>query len=187
MHETEERVAKELASDGSLYDGYHPQMEMVHRKNAARLAEIMDEHGWPGRSLAGEAGMRAAWRIAQHAIGEPEFQRRALNALVEAISRGDAPAWQAAFLTDRIRVLEGKEQAYGTQFDWDENGEMSPCPIEDAANVNARRQSVGMRPLAEELAAHRKNLANSNEKPPPDYHARRKRMEEWARSVGWRD
>jgi hypothetical protein len=40
--------------------------------------------------------------------------------------RGDAPALQAAMLEDRIRAFEGRPQRYGTQFDWDANGEPSP-------------------------------------------------------------
>jgi hypothetical protein len=34
-------VREELAADGSLFEGYHPIMEAVHRKNAARLAEFI--------------------------------------------------------------------------------------------------------------------------------------------------
>jgi hypothetical protein len=42
MEEEDLRVRDELAADGSLSDGYHPRMEEVHRRNAARLREIID-------------------------------------------------------------------------------------------------------------------------------------------------
>jgi hypothetical protein len=42
-------VRAELAADGSLFAGYHPRMEAVHRRNAARLTEIIEAHGWPER------------------------------------------------------------------------------------------------------------------------------------------
>ena len=47
------RVRKELLEQGDLGDGYHPDMREVHQRNASRLKEIIAEHGWPGRTLAG--------------------------------------------------------------------------------------------------------------------------------------
>ncbi len=76
---------------------------------------------------SGRTGSGAVWLIVQHAIGLPSFQRRCLALLEAAVARGEAPAWQVAMLTDRIRSLEGRPQSYGTQFDWDSNGELSPA------------------------------------------------------------
>src|SRR5881398_1199456 len=84
MAEQDQRVRAELAADGTLFEGYHPRMEAIHRGNAARLTVIIDRHGWPGRGLVGEQGAQAAWLILQHAIGEPALQRRGLALLQEA-------------------------------------------------------------------------------------------------------
>ena len=178
--ETRER----LAADGSLFEGYHPEMEAVHAANAAVLEEIVAESGWPGHDLAGEDGAEAAWLIAQHAIGLPDFQRACLARLEAAVAQGDAPAWQPAYLADRIRTFEGRPQLYGTQFDWDEAGEMSPLPMEDADGVDARREAVGLPPLAEAMRRHRESAVP--EPKPADREARRAEMEAWARRVGWR-
>ena len=75
------RVRAELLDEGALGDGYNPRMRAVHERNAARLKEIIAAHGWPGRSLVGPDGSHAAWRIVQHAIGDPPFQRQALELL----------------------------------------------------------------------------------------------------------
>jgi hypothetical protein len=184
----EDRATREeLASDGSLFEGYHPRMEAVHRRNAARLSAIIGERGWPGVSLAGDDGEDAAWIIVQHSIGEPAFQRRGLELLKRAAAQGEAPPWQAAYLEDRIRACEGRPQIYGTQYDWDEGGEMSPYPpIEDAENVDERRRAVGLETLEENLTRMRAGVAASSEKPPSDVAARRREADEWARSVGWR-
>ncbi|MBC8069469.1 MAG: hypothetical protein IAG13_14125, partial [Deltaproteobacteria bacterium] len=48
--EHDDTVRERLARDGSLFDGYHPEMEAVHRTNAAWLAELVARAGWPGRS-----------------------------------------------------------------------------------------------------------------------------------------
>src|SRR4051794_34670761 len=87
MAEEDQRVRAELAADGSLFQGYHPDMQAVHDRNAARLTEIVEGYGWPGRSLVGEDGARAACLILHHAIGHPALQRRGLVLLQQAAAQ----------------------------------------------------------------------------------------------------
>jgi hypothetical protein len=180
------RVRTELAADGSLFDGYHPRMRAVHEVNADRLAGILSERGWPGEPQVGQEGAKAAWLIVQHAISRPALQREALEALRMAAARGEAPAMQPALLEDRIRTLEGRRQRYGTQFDWDESGELSPFPVEDPESVDDRRRAVGLGPLDEAIRAQRRAAAAEGERSPGDWHARRRGMEAWLREIGWR-
>jgi hypothetical protein len=186
MAEEDERVRRELARDGSLFQGYNPRMRAVHNDNAARLAVILDQHGWPGVPQVGEAGAQAAWLIAQHAIAQPAFQRRVLQSLEPAVRRGDVPALHAAMLEDRIRCFEGRPQLYGTQFDWDAEGELSPLPMDDPELVDARRRELGLRPLAEDLRDRRAEMATGPERPPQDWATRQREQEAWCREVGWR-
>ncbi|HEX6432668.1 MAG TPA: DUF6624 domain-containing protein [Gemmatimonadales bacterium] len=181
------RVREELAADGSLYDGYNATMRAVHDANAARLAAVLDTHGWPVEYQVGHQGALAAWLIVQHAIAQPAFLRRALELLRDAVRHGAAPAVHAAMLEDRIRSLEGRPQLYGTQFDWDPDGCMSPLPLEDPASVDARRRSIGLGPLDQEVAARRAAVAQTKERPPHDWAERQREMEAWCRAVGWRD
>ena len=179
-------VRAELARSGALFDGYHPRMEALHRANAGRLAAILDEHGWPGRSLAGADGAEAAWLVAQHAIGVPPLQRRARELLAQAIAVGEAEPWTLAYLDDRIRTLEGRPQLFGTQFDWDDEGILSPLPIEDPERVDERRATAGMGSLEERIRAMRESAAREDERPPVDREKRHRRLERWLHEVGWR-
>jgi Family of unknown function (DUF6624) len=87
--------------------------------NTDRLRAIIAEHGWPGRVLVGDEGAEAAWLIAQHADSQLDFQREALALLERAVHDGDAPASHLAYLTDRVRMNEGRPQLFGTQVaDW---------------------------------------------------------------------
>lgn len=187
MATEDQRVRAELAATGALFDGYHPRMELVHEQNAQRLTAIIEEHGWPGRSLVGSDGAHAAWLIAQHAIGSPDLQRRVFRLLKAAAAAGEATLLQLAMLEDRIRVNEGRPQRYGTQYDWDRAGLMSPLPIEDADCVDERRRAIGLGPLAEDTRRRREWVRVNNEQPPADWDARRLEMEEWCRARGWRD
>jgi hypothetical protein len=176
----DERVRAELAAEGSLFDGYHPRMEEVHRRNAARLSAVLDEIGWPGLSAVGPEAAEAAWLIVQHAIGDPDLQRRCLPILQDAAARGEVPAWQPAKLEDRIRWFEGRPQVYGTHLEPDENGVLCPYAIEDPDGVEERRRMVGLEPLRAVLERAE----------PVPVRAERARFDSeyqnWLRRVGWR-
>jgi hypothetical protein len=183
--EEDERTRAELAADGSLYQGYHPRMREVHERNAAALSAVIAAHGWPGFALAGRDGAAAAWRVAQHAIGLPDFQRRCLKLIEEAAARGDADPGHAACLDDRIAYNERRPQKYGTQFDWNEAGEMAPWTLDDPAAVDRRRRALDMKPMAEHVAAISEALRKTNEHAPKDWRARQREIDEWRREVGW--
>jgi hypothetical protein len=178
--ETRER----LAADGSLFEhGYHPEMEAVHRANAARLRELVAAHGgWPGWSSVGDEAASAAWRIVQHAIGEPDFQREMLGVLAAAADAGEVDPAEVAMLDDRIRVFEGRPQRFGTQYDWNDAGDaMVPMgEVEDPDSVDDRRGAVGLPPMVW------RQPPPPDESPPSDLAERRRDYETWLRRVGWR-
>lgn len=184
MAEHDARVRERLADSGALFDGYHPEMEVVHRANADELHDIVEVAGWPTEARAGADGAEAAWLVAQHAIGLPDFQRRCLASIEAAADAGAVPRWQAAYLDDRIRTYEGRPQRYGTQFDWDEAGQMSPLPIDDIDTVDIRRAEIGLASLAEMTRRHRANSAGNQR--PADLARYRASKKAWEEAAGWR-
>ena len=174
-----------LLESGVLLDGYSDEMEQVHLENAAALETILEDHGWPGTSLVGEEGAEAAWLVAQHAISLPDFQHYCLRWLSRTVAAADAPPWQEAYLSDRIRMNEQRPQIYGTQLDWDSEGELSPWPIEAPAEVDKRRDEVGLVPLAEAVELARQHAQDEGHQPPVDHEKSRLQQKAWARRVGW--
>ena len=187
MAEEEQGVQIQLVAGGSLASGCHPRMQEIHDRNAVRLTEIIADHGWPGRSLVVEDGANAAWLVLQHAIAHPTLQRRGLELLRRAAGAGKVPLAQVAYLEDRVCLLEGRPQVYGTQYEWDENGELNPYLVEDAAGVDKRRRSVGLGPLAENTCRIRESTIRSGESPPRDWARRQEKFLEWCQRVGWRN
>jgi hypothetical protein len=175
-----------LAASGELFNSYHPEMEKVHGENAALLARAFDDIGWPGRREYGDDGAGAAFLILQHAIGHPDLQRRGLALILDAIPEGQANPLDAAYLADRIAIFEGGAQTFGTQFDWDANGQLSPAPVRDPETLDDRRASVGLPPMAETVAHMRANAAAEGDTAPSDLAERRAAYDAWARKVGWR-
>jgi hypothetical protein len=148
MRAEDRTVRQELIDSGELGGPYVPRMEDVHRNNAARLRELIELYGWPAEDVAGQDGAEAAWLIAQHAVGEPDFQRRVLALLCTCVAENRVPAWHAAYLEDRIAMHEGRPQRYGTQWVQDStDGRFRPWSLADADHVNDLRGEVGLRPM----------------------------------------
>ena len=148
MRSEDMRVRDELMAAGELGGPYVPRMEEVHKRNANRLRELIDLHGWPAEDIAAKDGCESAWFIVQHSVGEPKFQRDALGMLQACVAEGRVPSWHAAYLEDRIALHEGRPQRYGTQWiDDPRDGRIRPWTLADPENVNAIRAEVGLDPL----------------------------------------
>jgi len=187
MARLDRSVRAELAASGTLFNaGYEPRMARVHQRNAERLRRIIESVGWPGYDLVGPEGAEAAWLILQHAISEPDLLRRALPLLVTAAREGKADPAHAAMLEDRIRFFEGRPQRYGTQLDWDADGNLSPAEVEDPQRIAERRAAVGLPPLEEQIADARTLAIAEGDLPPADYQAYVDARDKWASNAGWR-
>ncbi|MGH2445533.1 MAG: DUF6624 domain-containing protein [Candidatus Limnocylindria bacterium] len=136
--------------DDRTADELFAAWDAVDFANQERMREILDEYGWPGWSLVGEDGALAAWILIQHSDLQRDLQKRGLAMLQAAVDADDADPGDLAYLIDRVRVADGEPQVYGTQVMMDESGELiSRTPIEDEANVDARRAEVGLGTLEE--------------------------------------
>lgn len=144
------RTRDELLRSGKLpREEYSPVMREIHERNNRRIREIVAAHGWPGRALVGEDGCDAAWLLVQHAVLEPEFQASCVPLLAAAAAAGEAPAWQFAYLQDRVLVSRGEPQVYGTQYRMTETGKSVPFEIGHAEGVDERRRAIGLPTLEE--------------------------------------
>jgi len=123
----------------------------VDARNTARMHEIVEEYGWPTKSMVGGDGTRSAWLLVQHADMDVAFQRKCLALMRPRLADGQVSPADVAYLTDRVRVNEGEPQVYGTQFHL-KDGQRQPRPIEEPEKVDERRASMGMKPLADYAA-----------------------------------
>ncbi len=72
-----------------------------------------------------------------------------------------------------------------TLFDWDERGEMSPWVIEEPESVDARRERVGLPPLAKSLRERQERSRRKGEGARSPYRERQAEIRAWARRAGW--
>lgn len=178
-------VRSELLAKGLLHGGYHPRMREVHQRHGKRLHEVLNlANGWPGYDLVGQEGAHAAWLIAQHDIANPPLMRRAVVLLSEAVAADQADPESLAKMIDRIRYFEGRSQLYGTNRDWCDDGTFGIWPPVDSVELaDERRKAIGMQALA---AAAQDRADSTQVLHPTELAAWREKIQEFARSVGWR-
>lgn len=167
-------VREKLLADGKLSDGYHPDMEAVHKFNAKRLREIIASFGYPGISKVGEKASNAAWLIVQHAIGEPDFMQECYRLMVE--NKADVNPANIAYLCDRIQVFKSKPQQYGTQLVATD----IIYPVENRQAVNEERSKMNLPPLSQEQI----NRIPDPEQI-PELDLQQEGYQAWRKKVGW--
>jgi hypothetical protein len=117
--------------------------------NFARLEDIIATHGWPGHSLVGAEGTDAALIVLSHA--SLDQLRVLLPMLRAAVAAGQVTASQLARREDSILVNSGNSQIYGTYFVSDADGHPVLAPVQDPANLEERRRSVGLPSMEEQF------------------------------------
>lgn len=105
---------------------------------------------WPTRSVVGAAGVRAVWLLAQR---DTALERAALHRMMESGPDEALPA-DVAVLEDRVRLLSGRKQLYGSQLHM-VNGKLVSAAIEDPAHVDMRRDAASLPPLEQAICTIR--------------------------------
>ncbi|HEL3158263.1 TPA: hypothetical protein UMF67_001990 [Stenotrophomonas maltophilia] len=143
-----DQAAQHVAIDaggGNAFKG----VASVAQANADWLKTMIADKGWPTYSRVGHDGAKAAWLIVQHADHDPAFQAQVLPLIEHAAKAGEADLPDLALLTDRVLLAQGKPQRYGSQFTTAGDGTMELRPTEDMDGLDARRQAMGLQPLAQ--------------------------------------
>lgn len=134
--------------DAAAADSLLKRMQYVDSLNHSEVCAILENRGWVGRDVIGDA-CEVFWLIIQHA--PLESQRRYLPLFHEAVERGELDASAVAMMEDRVAVFEGRPQRYGSQVQQDKDGRYVPFELLDATKVDKWRAKVGMCPLEEYL------------------------------------
>src|ERR1700738_4419909 len=124
-------------------------------QNNLRLCQILKEFGWPSSALVGKDGVVATLYLVRHSR-EADLQTNLLPVIVAAVKKGEVAKPELADLVDRMRVDARVTQLFGTQVKL-VNGFLVLAPIEDEAQVDARRKQFELPPLAEHLRELERN------------------------------
>ena len=121
--------------------------EEVDRPHTQRLNEIVRTYGVPDAGLVGKDGIESYYLVLQHS-NDPKLKEKSLKGMEKAFKAKQLSAADYANYTDRLLVNLGKPQVYGANFDL-KDGKMVMSPTKDIKNLDRRRKSIGLPPIAE--------------------------------------
>lgn len=122
----------------------------IDDENLEMVINIINKCGMPIRKDVGLKGMSTIWLVLQHS---DNVHRKKYFPYLEKASRiGDIKKSQLAMMQDRILMMEGKPQIYGTQVIKKPNSKNWILYSLDNPNiVNKKRDSVGLEPIEDYL------------------------------------
>jgi hypothetical protein len=126
-----------------------PWDSTVDDENTTYMKQLVGRIGWPRISTLGSDATQNAWLLVQHADDDVDFQAHCLT-LMQELPKEEVQQSLIAYLDDRVRVARDLPQRYGTQFN-SEGDHFGPYPIEDEANLDARRTAMELEPFADYL------------------------------------
>ncbi|MFK7958639.1 MAG: DUF6624 domain-containing protein [Lysobacterales bacterium] len=127
---------------------------LLDGQSASFIESLLAQYPWIDRDRFGPEVSAHAWLLTQHADHRPDLQQRVLSRMEPLLESNGVSRKNYAYLWDRVAVNSGRSQRYGTQPTWEcENGAMALKPLEDPANVNARRTKMGLNTVEQGLAS----------------------------------
>lgn len=122
------------------------KMQTVDAVNQKRLKEIMTLIGWPSKELVGENASSSAFLVAQH-TQDLDFMKEVFSHIEAGYKKQKASPSQYALMYDRIKMLEGQPQRFGTQFNKNSSG-CHAWKVEEPEKVDEYRAQMGLEKLA---------------------------------------
>jgi len=152
-------IANELVRmarvETEMKQGKSPTDIELSKSHIKTLKDVIKMIGWPTRAKVGNQASHSSWLLALQADFDREFQKEALQLISQD---QEAEKSEIAYLTDRIRVLEGEKQLYGTQYQVDKDGNIAPLPIHKFEKVNERRKEMGLESFEKYLEVLKESL-----------------------------
>ena len=129
-------------------DSLWRQMQRTDARNLVRVTAIIDQYGWPGKSLVGRSGSVTVFLVIQHS--DLTTMQKYLPLMRQATAKGEMEKQSLALVEDRVLTFQNKPQIYGSQLHTDpQTGKTEFLPIADEAHVDERRARMGLEPLAD--------------------------------------
>jgi hypothetical protein len=145
MTENDQKYRKDV--DLSAFVGENARKQtQLDEENLKMVESIFKQYGYPGKRLVGYELSEVAFMIIQHS--SLEKMEKYLPLIEKAVAERALNDYYLPYLVDRIRMAKKLPQVYGTQLIWNKKKErMELYPLEDAPNVDARRDKAGLQAL----------------------------------------
>nr|WP_321412988.1 DUF6624 domain-containing protein [uncultured Allomuricauda sp.] len=125
-------------------------MDEIDSINILEIEKIVNEYGYPSKSIVGEPANKAVFYVIQHSKKIDKY----LPLIRKATENGDLSQTYLAMMEDRSLMQQGRQQIYGTQIKGQANKEGEWIyflwPIKNVDSINVWRKRVGFEQTIEE-------------------------------------
>lgn len=143
-------IGKKYGWDSKEVKDFWEKISEIDKKNLAKIIPVIEKYGWLAANEVGDRGNLTLFLVIQHA--DQATQEKYLPLLRAAVKDKKAEGGQLALLEDRVALLQGKRQIYGSQIGYHPDTKAHILlPLEDPDRVDKRRAAVGLNPIAEYL------------------------------------
>lgn len=119
-------------------------MEEVDVAHRAELGRWLQARGFPRAAQVGYDGVGAFWLLLQHA---PELLEPQLPAMRAAVAAGELSRSSLALSEDRVAMIQGRPQRYGSQLQAGVDGRLALYRLASPESVDVRRAEMDLEPL----------------------------------------
>ena len=121
----------------SIGTDFFAKQQKLDSINMLKIDKIIQEYGYPGKSLVGELNKDVAWSVIMHSKNVVKY----IDLIKETAEKNEMSYPKAAEMEDLYLMSKGLPQKYGTQTAYI-NDEVTFWPIEDVEYVNTRRKEA---------------------------------------------
>lgn len=151
IHEADQqiraKIKKEMPSgDASKIKQMALKMKVSDKQNQLYISQLLDQCGWPEGLTAEESS--TVFLVIDHA--DLTFMQKYLPVLESQAQAGNVSKSDLATIRDRVQMLTGKKQVYGTQT-LKTGKEVYVWPVDNEAGLDARRKEMGLPSMEEYL------------------------------------
>jgi hypothetical protein len=120
----------------------------IKSENTAYLKNLISTIGWIDSERFGPTAADAAFLLTQHSQ-DLSLMLAVLPHIKKEVEAGHLQGETYALLYDRLQLLLGRKQLYGTRVGKDAMGQPFVLPVEEPEKIDERRRKLGMVPLSE--------------------------------------
>lgn len=132
----------EIDTTDWTFNASNEEFEKLDNLNLAFLKNILKSGTFPKSSEVGARAAKGALLVLIHS-GDTTLMDKYLPIIEGYCNSGEASCELYAILFDKIRLIKGLPQRFGTQW-ITENGQQKLWTTEDEVNLKARRQAIGL-------------------------------------------
>ena len=126
-------------------NNYDPK---VDKQNLIKVISLIENCGMPTTKEVSKKQMSAIWLVFQHA--DNKNRKKYFPLLKKSAKNGDLSKSNIALMEDRILMMDGKPQIYGSQISINEaTDKLELYTLEKPETVDKRRNEVGLGSLKE--------------------------------------